>query len=210
MIWRRKYPNNGVHKPGQLSAGSGTTPTLLGKNEVAITDNADRMHVIVYTRGRKRGGKVICRRGVFAAGTSDDENSLVAAGGNSLVAENNYGYTEQSMDAGQLTAPGIAKIVVKKGRCRTAWTSDERVPSVVSKASLKSGLLYTYTRPPTGDGSQAWYFTAIDLRTGKTVYSRLTGAGTLFNNHYAPVSIGRNGVAYVGVLGGLLRLADSG
>lgn len=209
VIWRSKYPNSGVMKPGMLSPGSGTTPTLLGKDEVAITDNANRMHVIVYTRGRKGGGKVICRRGVFAAGSSDDENSLVAAGGNSLIAENNYGYTEQSMDKGQLTAPGIARVVVRNGRCRTAWTSNERVPSVVSKASLKSGLLYTYTRPPTSDGSQAWYFTALDLRTGKTIFSRLTGAGTLYNNHYSPVSIGRGGVAYVGVLGGLLRIADT-
>jgi hypothetical protein len=209
VIWRRKYPNSGIQKPGMLSPGSGTTPTLLGKDEVAITDNANRMHVIVYTRGRKGGGRVICRRGVFAAGASDDENSLVAAGGNSLIAENNYGYTVQSMDAGHLTAPGIARIVVRKGRCRTAWTSEERVPSVVSKASLKSGLLYTYTRPPISDGSQAWYFTALDLRTGRTVYSKLTGAGTLFNNHYSPVSIGRGGVAYVGVLGGLLRIADT-
>ena len=208
VIWRSKYPNSGVKKPGQLSPGSGTTPTLVGKNEVAITDNANRMHVIVYTRDRKGGGKQICRRGVFKAAASDDENSLVAFG-NSLIAENNYGYTEQAVDAGALTSPGITKIDVRNGRCRTAWTSKERVPSVVSKASLKSGLLYTYTRPPTADGSQAWYFTAINLRTGKTVYSNLTGAGTLYNNHYSPVSIGR-GVAYVGVLGGLLRIADAG
>jgi len=209
VIWRSKYPNSGVKKPGQLSAGSGTTPTLVGKNEVAITDNANRMHVIVYTRGRKGGGKEICRRGVFQAGASDDENSLVSFG-DSLIAENNYGYTEQAVDAGALTSPGVTRIDVKKGRCKTRWTSQERVPSVVSKASLKSGLLYTYTRPPTADGSQAWYFTALDLRTGKTVYSKLTGAGTLFNNHYSPVTLGRGGVAYVGVLGGLLRIADSG
>jgi hypothetical protein len=209
VIWRAKYPNSGVSKPGQLSAGSGTTPTLVGKNEVAITDNANRMHAIVYTRGRTGGGKEICRRGVFQAGAADDENSLVSFG-KALIAENNYGYTEQSMEAGALTSPGVTRIDVKKGRCRTIWTSQERVPSVVSKASLKSGLLYTYTRPPTSDGSQAWYFTALDLRTGKTVYSRLTGAGTLFNNHYAPVTIGRAGVAYVGVLGGLLRIADTG
>ena len=30
----------------------------VGKNEVAITDNAKRMHVLVYTRGRKGGGRV--------------------------------------------------------------------------------------------------------------------------------------------------------
>ncbi len=209
LSWRSKYPNDRVQKPGLLSPGSGTTPTLLGRSEVAITDNAKRMHVIVYKRDGKGGGKVVCRRGVFKTGASDTENSLVAFG-HSLIVENNYGYTEQGVEAGQITAPGISRIDVRKGRCRTAWTSRVRAPSVVPKASLKTGLLYTYTRPPTSDGSQAWYFTALNLRTGRTVYSRLTGAGTLFNNHYAPISIGRRGVAYVGVLGGLLRIADTG
>ena len=207
--WRRRYKSNGVQKPGQFTAGSGTTPTLLGGNEIAITDNANRMHVVVYKRGRKSRGRVVCQRGVFATGASDTENTLVAFR-HSLIVENNYGYTFQNIEAGRLTAPGISRIDVRHGRCRTAWTSKVRAPSVVPKVSLKSGLLYTYTRPPTSDGSHAWYFTAIDLDSGKTAYSRLTGAGTYYNNHYAPITIGPRRVTYVGVLGGLLRLADSG
>ena len=209
ISWRSGYPNSGVQKPGQFSAGSGTTPTLLGKSEVAITDNAKRMHVIVYKRGRKAGGREVCRQGVFKRGRSDTENTLVSFG-HSLIVENNYGYTYQNMEAGRLSTPGLSRVDVRHGRCRTAWTSKERAPSVVPKASLKSGLLYTYTRPRIADGSQAWYFTALSLRSGRTVYKRLTGAGTLYNNHYTPISIGPGRVAYVGVLGGLLRLADSG
>ena len=207
--WRREYPNVGFEQPGQLSAGSGTTPTLIGKSTVAITDNANRMHVIVYERGRKSKGRVVCRRGVFAAGASDTENSLVAFG-NSLIVEDNYGYSFQTMEAGQLTAPGISRVDVKGGKCRTAWTSQERAPSGVPKVSLGSGLLYAYTRPPTSDGSQAWYFTALSLKNGKTVYKKLTGAGTYFNDHYAPISIGPTGVAYSGTIGGLVRIADGG
>jgi hypothetical protein len=40
------------------------------------------------------------------------------------------------------------------------------------------------------------------------VYRRLTGTGYLYNNHYAPISIGPDGAAYVGSLGGLIRIAD--
>lgn len=206
--WRRPYPNSGVHKPGQLSAGSGTTPTLIGKDRVAITDNADPMHVVVYHRSARSGGREICHRAVFEKGASDTENSLIAAG-RSLVVENNYGYTVTHTEGGGVTSPGISRVVVDHGRCKTKWTSEVRAPSVVPKASLGNGLVYTYTKPKTKDHSDAWYFTALDFRTGKTVYKRLTGAGLGYNNHYAPVSIGPDGTAYVGVLGGLLRIADS-
>src|SRR5262249_21244250 len=166
----------------------------------AITDNANRMHVIVYERAGRHGGREVCRRGVFSAGASDTENSLVAFG-NSMIVENNYGYTFQNMQAGQLTSPGISRVDVKQGRCRTAWTSQERAPSGVAKASLGSGLLYAWTRPQTSDGSQPWYFTAISLRSGRTLYSKLVGAGTFYNDHYAPISIGPTGAAYSGTLG---------
>ena len=44
------YDNNGVAKPGQSDAGSGTTPTIMGRNYVAITDNADPMQIVVVRR----------------------------------------------------------------------------------------------------------------------------------------------------------------
>jgi hypothetical protein len=58
VVWRVTYPDSGVHKPGQSDAGSGTTPTLMGrggKGWVAITDNADPMNVQVYRRGKRLG-----------------------------------------------------------------------------------------------------------------------------------------------------------
>ena len=88
--------------------------------------------------------------------------------------------------------------------CRTVWHSDERAPSVVPKLSLSTGLVYTYTKPPNAEGTDAWYFTAIDFRTGETVFSRLAGTGLGFNNNYAPVTLGPDGTAYVGVLGGVV------
>jgi hypothetical protein len=40
------------------------------------------------------------------------------------------------------------------------------------------------------------------------VWSQLVGSGLGYNNNYAPVSLGPDGVAYVGTLGGLVRIAD--
>ena len=96
-VWRKPYANSGVQKPGQSSAGSGTTPTLMGAGLVAITDNADPMNVLVYRRG---SGALICRQPVFAKGASATDQSLIGTG-RSLVVENNYGYSGPPRDPGR-------------------------------------------------------------------------------------------------------------
>ena len=82
-----------------------------------------------------------------------------------------------------------------------------RAPSVVPKLSLETGLVYTYVKPPDAD-SDPWYLTALDFRTGETKWMALAGRGVGFNNNYAPITLGPDGSAYVGVIGGLVRLAD--
>jgi hypothetical protein len=223
--WRIVYPNSGVHKPGQSDAGSGSTPTLMGRGKkgwVAITDNADPMNIQVYRRSRKRGrnraGKkrkrAVCHRAVFSKGGGATDQSLIGTS-RSLIAENNYGYAgiNSTMNGGT-TTPGLARVDVvskrRKGRkrklvCKLRWTSKETAPSVVPKLSLSNGLVYTYTKP---QGSpDAWYLTTLDFRSGRTLYKRLAGSGFGYNNNFSPVTLSRDGTAYVGVLGGLVRFA---
>jgi len=208
--WRRPYRNDGTMKPGQTQAGSGTTPTLIGRGRVAITDNADPIRVIVYRRGKRSKGRKVCSAPVFAKGASSTDQSLIAAG-KSIIAENNYGYGGiLSVQGGATTTPGLTRIDVRKGRCRTVWESDEIAPSVVPKLSLRSGLVYTYTKPPSSGVDDSWYFTALDFDSGETVYKRRAGSSLGFNNNYAPVTIGPDGTAYVGVLGGLTLFRDGG
>jgi hypothetical protein len=210
VTWRRTYPNTGEKKPGQTEHGSGTTPTLMEGGLVAITDNADPMDVVVYRRGRRNGGKQVCRQAVFGKGASDTDQSLVA-GRRSLVTENNYGYTGPlSTNMGATTTPGIARVDLDRDGhgCHLRWTSKVIAPSVVPKLSLGAGIVYTYTKPSRADNADAWYLTALDYRTGRTLWRRLAGTGVGYNNNYAPVTIGpRGGTAYVGVLGGLTRFA---
>ena len=90
-------------------------------------------------------------------------------------------------------------------RCRTVWTSDERAPSVVPEALARQRAgLHLHEAAARSDGIDAWYLTALDFRTGRTVYRRLAGTGFGFNNNYAPVTLGPDGTAYVGVLGGVV------
>jgi hypothetical protein len=209
-IWERPYANIGVTKPGQTQAGSGTTPTLIARDKVAITNNADPMRIVVYRRGARSEGRKICSEPVFDQGASATDQSLIAAG-TSLITENNYGYTgPAATEGGATTTPGLQRIDVRDGVCSTIWRSSEIAPSVVPKASLQTGLVYTYTKPADTGGDDPWYFTALDFDTGDTVYKRLAGVGLGFNNNYAPVTIGPDATAYVGALGGLVLFRDTG
>jgi hypothetical protein len=63
----------------------------------------------------------------------------------------------------------------------------------------------TYTKPPSSDGIECLVLTAIDFRSGRTVFRRRAGTGVGFNDNYAPVTLGPDGSAYVGVISGLVR-----
>jgi hypothetical protein len=212
QTWRVEYKNSGIAKPGQVHAGSGTTPTVMERGRVAIADNSDPMNVVVYRRGRQvTGSRVVCEQPVFGRGASATDQSLIAAR-NSIVVENNYGHgSPMSVNDGKTTTPGLERVdIVRGGRgCRKVWHSDEIAPSVVPKLSVETGLVYTYTKPAREDGTDAWYFTALDFCTGRTRYKRLTGTGLGYNNNFAPVTLGPDGTAYVGVLGGLVAVRDA-
>ena len=219
--WRTTYDRGSRLKPGQKSQGSGTTPTLIGtefgRKFVAITDNADPYeHVVVFDRST---GDVLCTHPVFGLlpGLSDTFNSLIAfTWANkpqaSIVLENNYGYRGlRSTELGLTTFPGIERVDVDfDGRtCRTVWSNyGVSIPTVVSQMSLENGLIYTYTKPPSIHQANPWYFTAIDFRTGWTVFQKLAGTGRGFNNNYSAVYLSPKGVAYVGVLAGLVRIGE--
>lgn len=206
IVWRRPYDRGTARKTGQIDQGSGTTPSFLGTRYVAITDNAaPRMHVNVY---RRTDGGLVCSQPVFAAGASATENSMIAYG-DSLVVENNSGYLNYlQLGPGASVPGGVARVDVTGAGCRTVWQSAERSPSTVLKASLANGLVYLYTKEPRADLIDAWYLTAVDFRTGRTAFKVLTGTGKWFDNNWAPITLGPDGTAYVGVVGGLVAVRD--
>ncbi len=217
IVWQAGYPNSGIVKPSQVDAGSGTTPTIMTGGYVAITDNADPMDVVVYRtkKGWQHNEKhrIVCEVPVFNQGASATENSLIGSG-NALIVENNYGYQDPfGPNSGAVTEPGFARVDVNSDGtgCQKVWTNTtSSAPTVVPKLSAKTGLIYTYTRPPDPSGAQGYYWTAIDFRSGQTVWNRFAGAGLLFNNNYAGLALGPNGSAYLGVIGGMISLRDGG
>ena len=43
----------------------------------------------------------------------------------------------------------------------------------------------------------------------RTAWRKYAGSGLSFNNNYAGVALGPDGTAYLGVVGGIVRLRDS-
>lgn len=159
-------------------------------------------------RGVPAGQREHCAVPTLARDAGTTDNSLVSAG-RLLVIENNHGYGRPATTIGGRTSTaGLEAVRIGRRGCRSVWTSSETAPSSVAKASLGNGLLYAYTKPQRSDGLDAWYVTAIDLRTGETRWSRLTGTGTQWNNHYSSIYLGPDGTLYVATLAGLVRLAD--
>lgn len=209
IVWQARYPNSGESKPGQVDAGTGTTPTVMPGGYVNITDNADPMDIVVYrtaARLRHHRHRQVCKFPIFARGQSADENSLISAG-RSMIAEDNYGYAPPGSAASPSTTPGFVRVDINRnGRgCHRVWlNSTEAAPTVVSKLALADGLVYTYTVNSNGD----WYWTALDFRTGKVAYKVYSGSGLGYNNNYAGISLSPSGVEYLGALGGIMSLRD--
>lgn len=206
-------------KPGAINQGSGTTPSLLDvpcsdgivRKLCAITDNADeRVNLVVYDR---ETGEAIVTEPLFEKGHSVSENSLIAHG-RSFIVENNYSDSGAGfLERNPTSYPGVTRIDMNEDctGCTVVWESEEASATVVPKLSAGNGLVYLYTRVMNDDipkNAVAWYFTAVDFETGKTVYKVFTGCGRNWNNSYGPITIGPNGSAYVGVFNGLIRVAD--
>lgn len=210
--WREVYDRGSAPKPGTMGHGTGTTPTLLGNDFVAITDNADgRIKVVVYRQQPAAGeSPLFCQLPVFKPDRGTSENSLVAFG-DSFIVENNFGYQGpyDNFDA----EPGLARIDIDRSAdsCALAWENLEiSGPSSVPKASLANGLMYIYGRDDSNPADMhAWYLIAVDLGTGELAFKVLTGVGKKFNNHYGSISITPDGAAYIGILGGIVKVWDA-
>jgi hypothetical protein len=214
LTWREPY-DAGTHVKVQ-SRGSGTTPTVMGTDYVAIADNADpQIHVLVYRRAKELAPgqqRLVCSVPVFEPGQSNTENSLIATD-TSIVVENNFGYRgTKSVENGKTTRPGITRIDIDAdgNGCHTVWTNMEEVvaSTATQKLSLPNGLIYAYTKDKGPANTAAWYFTAIDFFTGETVYKVLAGTGPLYNDHIGVLYVGPNGRIYLGVMGGIVTMRD--
>jgi hypothetical protein len=154
----------------------------------------------------------VCKQAVFEFGRGAIEDSFVGSG-RSIVLSNNYGAANNPFTfVTPPSEPGVARVDIDangKG-CSVVWTNEEVVPaSYGPKLSTKTGLLYIFTRQPDPvSGKDVWYWTAIDFRTGETVWRQLAGTGRLFDGYWPLVFIGPSGTAYMATYGGIVAIRD--
>ncbi len=210
VVWRETYNRSDDSRPGQISHGSGSTPTLLGSDLVAIGSGADPIEVVVMHRASEvEGERTLCTVPVFERGASASENSPIGVD-SSVIIQNTFGYQNMTTLEGGLSVPGgLVRVDIDRdaGSCSIAWESGVPAPSATAKLSVGSGLVYTYTKPAT-DGADEWWWTALDVETGEVAYEVLAGEGRTFDNTWGTISVGPDGSAYIGVLGGMLQIHD--
>lgn len=221
IVWEAEYDRGSGIKPGQVSQGSGTSPTVFhldGRRFVAIADNADNtMRINVYRAEAELlpGEQRLFAQGVPFGGTTNvcDENSLIVApapdssGGVDIFAENNFGYTGiPATDGAGVTEPGFARMrLLPDGSFQVqSVNSTIRVPTVVSKMSTASNTVYTYEKRTAG-----WYMTGLDATDLNSVkFAVPVGPGTAqYNNHYAALSLDPDGRSiWIGTVFGVTKV----
>ena len=100
-----------------------------------------------------------------------------------------------------------ADAVSSSGECGCGWSIfgfDPTTASLVRVGTHIDSIYHENNKNFQPRVGFAW----TPFRTGKTAYERLAGTGLGFNSNYAPVSIGPDGTAYVGVLGGLVLFRE--
>lgn len=218
VVWRQAYDKGSARKPGQLSHGSGATPTFFGPETgtdyVMITDNADeRISLLVFDT---EDGSLICSQPIFTAGVnSGTENSAIGMGRNIIIAST-YGYPYPKLPEGAVpSVPENADFVGGMVRvdlndcsgdpscqpCHVVWEND--VPSAaVPKLSTADERIYTVAR----NESNEYYFTVVDFDTGAIRKQTKIGSGFFSDTLQMAGNIGIEGVYWQGTISGISRI----
>lgn len=219
--WRNAYDRGPARKPGQLSRGSGSTPTFFGPSAGAeyltITDNAvPQENLLVYDAAT---GSPVCSVPVLPIGASGTENSPIGSGRSVYVASTyGYPYPTTPPDAGPSDpasadfAGGMTRVDVRAdgSGCDTVWTDSVR-SAAVPRLSTSTGQITTIARAnPLGGTSTSeldrYSYTVINAATGAVVDSRLVGIGVAWDTLQTVGTIDPSHVYYQGTISGLIRI----
>lgn len=215
IVWRKDYDRGPGRKPGQLSWGTGATPTFFGPRTggeyLAIVDNAaPTENLLVYKSGT---GELVCS----VPAVDGTENSPIGSG-KTVVVTSTYGYPYPinlgpSVPATAEFVGGMTRIDVNAAGtgCEKKWTADVR-SAAVPKLSVADGNIYTVAQvPPVAQGAASRYeYTVVDARNGQVKTRQPIGEGVPANTNQLAGNIGRDHVLYQGTIAGVYRIAPTG
>jgi hypothetical protein len=188
ILWSRPYDRGPARKPGQLSWGTGSTPTYFGPtgaDYLTIIDNASpQVHANVYQVGT---GNLICQQAVLTQGGPGSENSPIGVG-NTMFIASTYGYPYPAVPAGAgpavpATAPFVGEMTrvdIDNPGCHTVWESKVR-SAALPHLSIADNLIYTITRigPENTTSLDIFAFAVIDPNTGQLLFQQPKSATIL-------------------------------
>ncbi|WP_236653566.1 hypothetical protein [Streptacidiphilus melanogenes] len=221
--WRAPYDRGPGRKPGQLSWGTGATPSFFGPGDgtayVTLTDNAaPHENLLVY---RVAGGPTpVCSTPVLTQYPESGTEDAVIASGSSVFVTDTYGYPYPALPAGApASVPASASFDGGMSRvdlnpdgdgCHLVWNSDVK-SAALPRLSLADGRIYTLTvAGPTGSlGAQtfaSYSYATVDPATGAPLSRSWIGLGLLYNPLQMTGTTAPDGTLYQGTETGVLRL----
>lgn len=223
IVWRAPYDRGPARKPGQLSHGSGTTPTFFGPatgtEYLAILDNASPLaHLLVFLSAGP--ASPVCAIELPTPTGLGTENSPIGSG-RSVIVASSYGYpypaypphAGTSVPASAPISGGMARIdlATNGSGCSLIWTNPVH-SAAVPKLSLADGLVYTIERQmvlASGMPSalDAYSYTTIAATTGQVTAQQTIAVSTLQDTLQFAGTIAPGGVLYQGTITGMLRIA---
>ncbi|SEK35731.1 hypothetical protein [Streptacidiphilus jiangxiensis] len=223
--WRAPYDRGPGRKPGQLSWGTGATPSFFGPGPdggtqyVTLTDNAaPHENLLVYRVAD--GPTPVCSTPVLTQYTESGTEDAVIASGSSVFVTNTYGYPYPALPAGApASVPSSASFTGGMSRvdlnpdgngCHLVWNSDVE-SAALPRLSLADGLIHTLTAAgPMGTvGAQtfaSYSYATIDPATGAQLSSSWIGLGLLYNPLQMTGTTAPDGTLYQGTETGVLRI----
>jgi hypothetical protein len=214
QVWRQTYDRGPARKPGQLSWGTGSTPSffgpLTGFEYLTITDNASpQEHMLVY---RASDGSLIGSMPFLTADVNSGSENATLAIGSSLFLTSTYGYP---YPPGAATGPSVPRTAPFAGgmqrvdvapdgdRLTIAWQNESIASAALPRMSSRDGLIYTVVRDV---ASGMYSFVAIDASSGVVVSSTDLGSGDGDNTLQMVGTLGPTGVLYQGRYRGLFSV----
>nr|WP_229684009.1 hypothetical protein [Nocardia camponoti] len=216
ILWRAPYDRGSARKPGQLSWGTGSTPTYLGPKSgdeyLAIVDNADDKVKLIIARSGT--GEQVCSIPVLTKGGAGSENSPIGVG-NTVFVASTYGYPYPAVPDGAgpavpSTAPfkgGLTRVDITDSGCETVWDSPVR-SAAVPRLSLADGGIHTLRRVglDTTTPLDGFDYVVIDPATGRVRASTPLPPTMLEDPLQMAALIGRDGKLLQGTISGVVRI----
>lgn len=217
-VWRQNYDNGPARKPGQLSWGTGATPSFFGPNTgyeyLTITDNASpQENILVYSVAN---GSLIGSVPFLTSGVNSGNEDAAIAVGNSIYYPSTYGYpypaSAESGPSIPTSAPFVGgmqrvDVLADGSGLTTIWANQNFASAAEPRLSLADNLIYTVGLDTT---TGVYSLITVNPTTGTVVSSTPYGSAAGDNPLQMVSMISPSGVLYQGTERGLIRVQSTG